>query len=46
MYVMNKQCEIIFGKRVNPNNHLEHSPHPTLIGGKDPQVQCQDIQYR
>ena len=43
MYVMNKKGEIIFGKRVNPNNPLERSPHPTLIGGKTPEVQCAGI---
>ena len=43
MYVMNKKGEIIFGKRVNPNNPLGRSPHPTLIGGKDPKVQCAGI---
>ena len=40
---MNKKGEIIFGKRVNPNNTLERAPHPTLIGGKDPQAQCAGI---
>ncbi len=24
----------------NPNDSSKRSPHPTLIGGKDPQVQC------
>ena len=43
MYVMNKKGEIIFGKRVNPNNSSGRSPHPTLIGGKDPQAQCAGI---
>ena len=43
MYVMNKKGEIIFGKRENPNNVVARVPHPTLIGGKNPQVQCAGI---
>lgn len=43
IYVMDKEGNIIFGKRVNPNNSSKRSPHPTLIGGKDPQVQCAGI---
>ena len=39
-YVMDKEGNIIFGKRSNPNNPAKRAPHPTLIGGKDPQVQC------
>ena len=39
-YVMDKKGNIIFGKRCNPNDGRKRSPHPTLIGGKDPQVQC------
>lgn len=39
-YVMDKDGNIIFGKRCNPNDPGKRSPHPTLIGGKDPQVQC------
>ena len=39
-YVMDKQGNIIFGKRANPNNPSKRAPHPTLIGGKDPQVQA------
>ena len=38
--VMDKKGNIIFGKRCNPNDGRKRSPHPTLIGGKDPQVQC------
>ena len=40
---MNADGEIIFGKRSNPNNSSKRAPHPTLIGGKDPQVQCAGI---
>lgn len=39
-YVMNENGEIIFGKRSNPNNSHGRSPHPTLIVGKNPEVQC------
>ena len=38
-YVMNQNGEIIFGKRSNPNDSSKRAPHPTLIGGKDPEVQ-------
>ncbi len=39
-YVMNQNGDIVFGKRSNPNDASKRSPHPTLIGGKDPQVQA------
>lgn len=39
-YVMDTNGNIIFGKRYNPNNSSKRSPHPTLIGGKNPEVQC------
>lgn len=39
-YVMDTDGNIIIGKRSNPNNNSKRAPHPTLIGGKDPQVQC------
>ncbi len=39
-YVMDENGDIIIGKRQNPNNSSKRCPHPTLIGGKDPQVQC------
>ena len=39
-YVMDENGNIIFGKRCNPNDGRKRAPHPTLIGGKDPQVQC------
>lgn len=39
-YVMDENNNIIFGKRENPNNAAKRAPHPTLIGGKDPKVQC------
>lgn len=39
-YVMDESGNIIFGKRYNPNNSRKRSPHPTLIGGKNPDVQC------
>ena len=32
MYVMDKNGNIIFGKRENPNDGRKRSPHPTLIG--------------
>ena len=37
---MDKEGNIIFGKRYNPNDGRKRAPHPTLIGGKDPEVQC------
>ena len=42
-YVMDENGDIIFGKRFNPNDGRKRSPHPTLIGGKDPKVQCAGI---
>ncbi|MCQ2488154.1 MAG: hypothetical protein MJ143_02620 [Clostridia bacterium] len=39
-YAMDKDGNMIFAKRFNPNDSSKRSPHPTLIGGKDPQVQC------
>lgn len=39
-YVLNEKGDIIFGKRSNPNNSRGRAPHPTLIGGKNPEVQC------
>lgn len=39
-YVMDDKGNIIFGKRANPNNPMKRAPHPTLVGGTDPQVQC------
>lgn len=39
-YVMAEDGTIIFGKRSNPNDGRKRAPHPTLIGGKDPEVQC------
>lgn len=39
-YVVNENGDVVFGKRFNPNNSHSRAPHPTLIGGKDPQVQC------
>lgn len=38
-YIVDEKGEIIFGKRSNPNDQSKRAPHPTLIGGKDPQVQ-------
>ena len=39
-YVMDESGNIIIGKRNNPINKDKRSPHPMLIGGKNPQVQC------
>ena len=39
-YVMDEAGKIIFGKRCNPNDGRKRSPHPTLLGGKNPKVQC------
>uniref|UniRef100_A0A7C9JD95 Uncharacterized protein n=1 Tax=Muribaculaceae bacterium Z82 TaxID=2304548 RepID=A0A7C9JD95_9BACT len=38
IYVINMQGEMIIGKRNNPNDPSARSPHPMLIGGKNPQV--------
>lgn len=43
VYVMDNDGNIIFGKRSNPNNEDKRSPHPMLIGGKDPTVQVAGI---
>ena len=37
-YVVDTNGNLIFGKRDNPVNPSTRSPHPMLIGGKDPQV--------
>ena len=42
-YVVNPKGDLIIGKRCNPNNPKERSPHPTLIGGHNPPVQCAGI---
>ncbi len=42
-YVLDQNGHIIFGKRLNPNKEGKHAPHPTLIGGRDPQVQCAGV---
>lgn len=39
-YILTEYGEVIFGKRVNPNNPTKRAPHPTLIGGKNPLVKC------
>lgn len=39
-YVMDDAGNIIIGVRQNPNNPSKRCPHPTLIGGTDPTVQC------
>lgn len=39
-YVMDTKGNIVIGVRKNPNDSAKRSPHPTLLGGKDPQVQC------
>ena len=39
-YIVNENGDVIFGKRCNPNDPSRRAPHPTLIGGKDPEVQC------
>ncbi len=37
-YIVDTDGNLIFGKRSNPINPDARSPHPMLIGGKDPQV--------
>ena len=40
---MDENNNLIFGKRVNPNNAAQRSPHPALIGGTNPKVKCAGI---
>lgn len=40
MYVLDTDGHIVFGARRNPYNSNGRSPHPTLIGGKNPVVQA------
>ena len=39
-YVLDNNGNLIIGKRLNPYNSTSRAPHPTLIGGKNPEVQC------
>lgn len=39
-YILNQNDDIVIARRCNPNNGSKRSPHPTLIGGKNPEVQC------
>ncbi len=39
IYVLDMNDNIIFGQREN-NNGGSYAPHPMLIGGKNPKVQC------
>ena len=39
-YILDENDNIVFAKRYNPNNSHSRAPHPTLVGGKDPVVQC------
>lgn len=39
-YVVDEKGNLIFGKRENPDNPTLRSPHPMLIGGKNPKVKC------
>lgn len=43
IYVLDNEGHLIIGYRKNPNNPDKRSPHPTLIGGKDPHVACAGI---
>lgn len=40
IYVLDEENNIIVGERKNPNNDNKRSPHPALIGGKNPKVKC------
>jgi hypothetical protein len=42
-YVLDINGSIVYGKRCNPNNSSKRSPHPTLVGGENPEVQCAGI---
>lgn len=37
-YVVDSEGRLIFGKRADGGNPRARSPHPTLIGGKNPKV--------
>ena len=37
---MNSEGEMLIGTRCNPNDPKKRSPHPTLIGGKNPKAKC------
>ena len=39
-YVLDLAGHLIAAKRVNPNAEGKKAPHPTLISGRDPRVQC------
>ncbi|WP_143516388.1 hypothetical protein [Pseudoscardovia radai] len=39
-YVLDISGKLIAGIRNNPNNPSKRSPHPTLVGGLAPRVQC------
>ena len=39
-YILDTNGNIVFAKRFNPNNSKSRAPHPTLVGGKNPEVQC------
>lgn len=39
-YVIDENGNLIFGKRNNPDPMQTRSPHPMLIGGKNPKVRC------
>lgn len=39
-YVLDLAGRLIAAKRVNPNAAGKRAPHPTLIGGRNPCVQC------
>ncbi len=43
IYVLDEKGNLIIGYRKNPNNSGKRSPHPTLIGGKNPRVACAGI---
>lgn len=46
-YVVDANGNLIFGKRKNPINISARTPHPMLIGGKDPQVKVSGmIEFR
>lgn len=43
MYVLTITGKLLAGFRLNPNDANKHAPHPTLIGGLNPRVQCAGI---
>lgn len=40
IYVLDPHGRLIIGRRRNPNQPGKRAPHPTLVGGRNPEVAC------